>query len=294
MLPALFLLNMNVEPRRSGWEKLFWKFKKMFVVSPCQEELDFCVVLIHKERGIISMPWDDADDFSPADDDNDDEPDDWSEEQWEAFLREQDERSRKMMELLDKYGHDQQGFRKAMEELGHGKIFEELDRRAAEMRDQPQAEPEDEEEAIDQVLMASRYASEDAGAPPPYRHPLGTAAHELTLLVLHSLDGHEEIDSREHPLVIFSDAFLDATGGLAGAGYMREWDDDPDFPSPRNLKIVELKRALKNLLNGLSQLEKVERQKLLPSELCEPIRLRSVALLDDLRAELKLVRGMGA
>jgi hypothetical protein len=60
------------------------------------------------------MPWDDLEDFTPADGDNDDDPDDWSEEQWEALLRESDERSRKMMELLDKYGHDQQGFRKAM------------------------------------------------------------------------------------------------------------------------------------------------------------------------------------
>jgi len=237
------------------------------------------------------MSWDDPDDFTPADGDND--PDDWSEEQWETYLRESDERSRKMMELLDKYGHDRQGFRKAMEELGHGEIFEEIDRRAAELENQPQVEPEDEEEAIDKVLMESRYAAEAAGAPPPYQHSLGIAAYELTLLVMRSLDGHEEIDSREHPLVVYSNAFLDATDGLAGAGYMREWDDDLDLPSPRNLKIVELKRALKNLVNGLSQLEKIERRKLLPSELCEPIRLRSVALLDDLRAELRRVRGMG-
>ena len=215
------------------------------------------------------MPWNDHDDFDAEDEgDEDDDPDDWSEEQWEVFLRERDERNRRMMELLDKYGHDEHGFRKAMEELGLGEIFQELDRRAAELHDQPETEQEDENEKIDKVLRKSRYANEDADAPPPFRHPLGIAAHELTVLVLHSLDGHDEIDSRDHPLAVYSNAYLDATGGLARAGYMREWDDDLDIPSPKNLKIVELKRVLKNLVNGLSHLEKVEQQKMLLPEVC--------------------------
>lgn len=230
--------------------------------------------------------WDDDDDFDFDSDDKEDDPDDWTVEQWEADLKRRDERDRKFRELLDKYGHDEAGFRKAMEELGFGKIYEDLDRLAAESQDQPAEDEEDREEKIDKVLRESRYANADFGKA-GFRDPLGQAAYELTVRVLNSLDGHDEIDSREHPLVMFSGAFLDAQGGLARMGYMREWDDEFDFSPAKNLKIAELKRVVKNLVKGLGQLEMVERQKLLAPEICAPIHEQAVALLDDVRAELR-------
>jgi len=231
---------------------------------------------------------DDPDDFKDDDeDDDDDDPDDWTVEQWEADLQRRDERDRKMMELLDKYGHDDAGFRKAMEELGLGKIYEELDRRAAEMEDQPEAEEEvDDEERIDKVLRESHYATEDFNRG-DFRHPLGNAAHALTLMVLQSANDHDEIDGPDHPLVLYSRAFLDAQGGLARMSYMRYWDDEFDFSPPKNLKIAELKRVVKNLVKGLANLEMVEKQKLLASEVCAPIREQAVIVLDDVRAELR-------
>jgi hypothetical protein len=234
--------------------------------------------------------WDDPDDFDPDDEDDEaGDPFEWTEEQWEAELQRQDERNRKLAELLDKYGHDEAGFRKAMTELGLGEIYEELDRLAAEQQDQPEEE-EDEEEKIDQVLRESRYTERDF-TKPDFRHPLGHTAHELTLMVLNSTKGHDEIDSPDHPLVVYTRAFLDAQGGLARMGYMRRWDDEIHFEQPKNLKIVELKRAVKNLVKGLGQLDMVERQKLLATEICEPIRQYAVALLDDVREELRRLRG---
>jgi hypothetical protein len=236
--------------------------------------------------------WDDPDDFDFDDeDDKEDDPDDWTVEQWEADLKRRDERDRKMMELLDKYGHDEAGFRKAMEELGLGKIYEDMDRLAAEQQDQPEEddEEEDDEEKIDKVLRESRYANDDlrkAG----FRDPLGQTAHELTLMVLKSLEGHDEIDSREHPLALYSGAFLDAQGGLARMGYMRKWDDEFHFSPAKNLKIAELKRVVKNLVKGLGQLETVERQKLLAPKVCAPIHQQAVALLDGVREELRRLK----
>jgi hypothetical protein len=196
-----------------------------------------------------------------------------------------------MMELLDKYGHDEAGFRKAMEELGLGKIYEDMDRLAAEQQDQPEEEEEedDEEEKIDKVLRESRYANNDLSKA-GFRDPLGSAAHELTLMVLKSLEGHDEIDSRDHPLVLFSGAFLDAQGGLARMGYMREWDDEFHFSPAKNLKIAELKRVVKNLVKGLGQLEMVERQQLLAPDVCAPIHQQAVALLDEVREELRRLK----
>ncbi len=232
--------------------------------------------------------WDDPDDFDDEDAGDEEGEEEWSEEQWEAYLRKEDERHQKLMELLDKHGHDEKGFRKAMEELGYGEVFRELDRRAAE-RQEP---PEEEMDHVDKVLWESRLAAERETGP-HYRHPLGQAAHELTYMVLKALDGHDEIDSRDHPLAVFSGAYLDATGNLAGIGYMREWDDDfdLDLDTPKNLKIVEIKRAQKNFVKGLGLLETIERQGSLPAKLCTPIRLRTVALLDELRAELRQLRG---
>ncbi|GEM_PF-4087428 len=227
--------------------------------------------------------WDDLDDLDDEGDEEDD-IENWTVEQWEADLKRRDERDRKMMELLDKYGHTEAGFRQALIELGLGKIFEDMDRLAAEQHDQPAEE--DDEERIDKVLRESRYANEDLSHA-SLRDPLGQAVHELTLMVLKSLDGHDEIDSREHPLVLFSGAFLDAEGGLARMGYMREWDDEFHFSPPKNLKIAELKRVVKNFVKGLGQLELVERQKLLPPEVCAPIHQQAVALLDDVRVELR-------
>ncbi|MDZ7291706.1 MAG: hypothetical protein ONB44_22640 [candidate division KSB1 bacterium] len=235
--------------------------------------------------------WEDFDDFDFDADDEGDEEDGsniWTVEQWEAELQERDERHRKLAELLDKYGHDEAGFRKAMAELGLGAIFEELDRLAAEQENQPgvEDEEEDHEEQIDKILRASRYATEDFEKA-NFRHPLGNAVYELTLMVLKSLEGHDEIDSRAHPLVVFSGAFLDAMDSLAGSGYMREWDDDFHLSTPRNLKIAELKRAVKNLVKGLNELENVERQNLLVPEICAPIREHAVELLDEVRLELR-------
>jgi hypothetical protein len=69
--------------------------------------------------------------------------------------------------------------------------------------------------------------------------------------------------------------------------YMRHWDDESDWRPPKNMKIAELKRVLKNLIMGISQLEKVEQQKLLAPEVCEPIHQQAVAVLDDVRKELR-------
>ncbi|MFQ5708710.1 MAG: hypothetical protein ACE5HO_14740 [bacterium] len=229
--------------------------------------------------------WEESEEFE--------DPDDWSEEQWEAFLQERDERDRRMMELLDKYGYDERGFRKAMEELGLGELYDELDGRADELEQlQDLAEDEqDGEEEIDHILRESRSANHEAEEP-QYRHRLGQAAHELTTLVLDSLQGHDEIDSHQHPLAVYSGAYLDATGGLARLGYMSEWDDEEfDDDSPKNLIIVELKRVLRHLIHGLSLLDKIEQQKMLPAQVIAPIRLRTVAMLDDVRAELRQVRG---
>jgi hypothetical protein len=234
--------------------------------------------------------WDDPDDFDDEDDEDGDDPDDWTVEQWEADLKRREERDRKMMELLDKYGHTEAGFRKAMEELGLGKIYEDMDRLAAEQQDQlEEEEEEDDEEKIDKVLRESRYANNDLSKA-GFRNPLGQTAHELTLMVLKSLEGHDEIDSREHPLVLFSGAFLDAQGGLARMGYMREWDDEFHFSPAKNLKIAELKRVVKNLVKGLGQLEMVERQKLLGPEVCAPIHQQAVGLLDEVREELRRLK----
>jgi hypothetical protein len=235
--------------------------------------------------------WNDPDGFDDEDDEDDD-PDDWTVEQWEADIKRREERDRKMMELLDKYGHDEAGFRKAMEELGLGKIYEDMDRLAAEQQDQPEEDEddEDEEEKIGKVLQESRYANNDLSKA-GFRGPLGQTAHALTLMVLKSLEGHDEIDSREHPLVLFSGAFLDAQGGLARMAYMREWDDEIHFSPPRNLKIAELRRVVKNLIKGLSQLEMVERQRLLAPEVCAPIYQQAVALLDEVREELRRLKG---
>jgi len=236
--------------------------------------------------------WNDSADFDDDDANDDDANDDddsenWTVEQWEADLQKQDERDRKMMERLDKHGRDEAGFRKAMEELGLGKIFEELDHRRAERKNQPEAPAEDEEEPVDRILRESRAAAGDDE--PHFQLPLAQAAHELTLMVMRSVDGDGEVDSREHPLSLYCGAYLDAQGGLAGMGYMREWDDefDLDFEPPKNQKIAELKRVVKNYVKGLLHLEQVEQQNLLAPERCEPIRQHTVELLDEVRQELR-------
>jgi len=63
-----------------------------------------------------------------------------------------------------------------------------------------------------------------------------------------------------------SGAFLDAEGGLARMGYMREWDDEFHFSPPKNLKIAELKRVVKNFVIGKNTI----------SKLCKPgVRIRA-------------------
>jgi len=228
--------------------------------------------------------WNDPADF---DDEDDEDSENWTVEQWEAEMQKQDERDRKMMELLDKHGRDEAGFRKVMEELGLGKVFEDLDRRRAERENQPETPAEDEDEPVDKILRESRAAAGDDE--PHFQLPLAQAAHELTLMVMRSIDDHDEIDSREHPLSLYFGAYLDAQGGLAGMGYMREWDDDLDldYDPPKNQKIAELKRVVKNYVKGLLHLEKVERQNLLAPAVCEPIRRHTVELLDEVRQELR-------
>jgi len=225
--------------------------------------------------------WDDPADFDDEDDDDDSE--NWTVEQWEADLQKQDERDRKLTKLLDQYGYDEAGIRQALEELGLGKIFAEFDRRRAERKNQP----EDEEEPVDKILRESRAAAGDDE--PHFQLPLAQMAHELTLMVMRSMDDDAEIDSREHPLSLYCGAYLDAQGGLAGMGYMREWSDefDLDIDPPKNQKIAELKRVVKNYVKGLLHLEKVERQNLLAPEVCAPIRQHTVELLDEVRQELR-------
>jgi len=237
--------------------------------------------------------WDDLDDFDPDDDDDDDydeedDIDDWSVEEWEEDMKRREEQDRKLVELLDKYGHDSAGFRKAMTELGYGEFYEEMDRLEAELANHPELaeEEEDDEEPVDKVLRESRYATEDSRKD-EFRHSLGSAAHELTMMVLNSTKGHDEIDSREHPLVLHSNAFLDAQGGIARMSYMRRWNDESDWTPPKNMRIAELKRVVKNLVLGISRLEKVEQQNLLAPEICEPIRQQAVVVLDEVRRELR-------
>ncbi|MBN1350889.1 hypothetical protein JXJ21_15830 [candidate division KSB1 bacterium] len=195
-------------------------------------------------------------DFDDFDHDADDEnPNDWDENQWEAYFQEEDERHKRFEELLNKYGHTEEGIRNAFKEMGWD-ISEFEDDEAFDFEE----EDDDENYEIDDILekqygsWEADFMDEDA-EDERQAHPLFKKLHELLNEVLNSMK-NIEIENEEDPVVVFQRGLMEAMSKLIHAGY---YNFDAKFEAPRGLVLAALKRVRKSLFASLFIIPELKR-----------------------------------
>ncbi len=219
---------------------------------------------------------DDSDKYDPNNDDFED--DSWNEEDWENFFREEDERKRRLQELLDQYGFSEEGLRRAFQEMGYD--LPEPD----ESTDEPEEQPPPAQD-IDAIIAAEQSDWEEQmefGENYANAHPLFRACHQLLLKVVKSMK-HIWVDHRDHPIVVFQTGLFECMSKIIQAGYH---DFDEALEAERGLILAALKRARKSLLMSLFTIPKLAALKILSTTLLTQLRNQIIELLQLINREI--------
>ena len=226
----------------------------------------------------------------------------WDEYDWERFLQQQDRKTEKYMELLEKYLDDpnrdqiiakEMGWHHLLDENGKDwtadldNLFGQNHRAAKDDEDEedPDAEDEDDEDDEDDELLEDEddedldeddeEEDEDEEAENQYdRHPLYQAASALSVFVDQLFD--ESDPAAQHPAA----ARLTTSATLANVKLAAALtDDDVD---ELGMTIAYLKRALKAVTNALDATAQCEQEKLVDHEAAHELRSRIFQVRDGI------------
>ncbi|MDZ7261510.1 MAG: hypothetical protein ONB05_05325 [candidate division KSB1 bacterium] len=211
---------------------------------------------------------------------DDESPEEWDEDRWEAYFQEEDRKHQRFQELLDQYGDDEEGIKKAFEEMGWR--IPEMD--DAELEDSMDKEPED--QTLDERLEAEfgswepePFIEDDD----PLAHPLFKKIYQLCLEVTKMFQ-NIEVDSKEDPLVVFLNGLYEAMSKLIRAGYH---DLDSKLETPKGLMLACLKRVRKSLLSSLLILPGLKNQIHLKPGIFAYLHDETLSLLREINDEIK-------
>ena len=219
-----------------------------------------------------------------------DPEEEWDEHDYERFLKENDARTDKYMELLDKYGDSEEAEAKIAEEMGwlrEDQTEEELEQERMSSEEinaiceaaanEPPPEPDPQREGIDWIRTGKG----------DLRHPLQHRCFESAVKFWNAADdlGLGQLQDKDLDQFIFE--FQTTGAKLAGA--LNRIARGDDFTDP-SFTVAYLKRALDHLHKSQAGLEAVAPKKLLPEpmiaearkELFE-IREGILSLMDELR-----------
>src|SRR3989475_6985672 len=213
----------------------------------------------------------------------------WNEHDYEKFMKENDARTDKYMELLDKYGDSEEAEEKIAKEMGwlrelteeeaeeESRRIEEINAACEAALNEPEPEPDPHREGIDWIRI-------EGG---DLRHPLQHRCFESALRFWHQADELGLDKSADNDLGQFIFEFQTTGAKLAGAlnGIARGQSfTDAAFT------VAYLKRALDHLHKSEAGLEAVAPKKLLPETMVAEarkemfeIREGILHLMDELR-----------
>ena len=228
----------------------------------------------------------------------------WDEYDWERFLQQQDRKTEKYMELLEKYLDDPNRDQIIAREMGWHHLFDEngkdwtadldnlftqnhrsakdedddsdLDEDEDDLDDEDELEDEDDDEVDDADGLDDEEAEkeEDEAVNHYDRHPLYQAASALSVYVDHLFD--ESDPAAQHPAA----ARLTTSATLANVKLAAALtDDDVD---ELGMTIAYLKRALKAATNALDASAQCEQDKLIDHEGAYELRSRIFQVRDGI------------
>ena len=235
----------------------------------------------------------------------------WDEYDWERFLQQQDRKTEKYMELLEKYLDDPNRDQIIAKEMGWHHLLDEngkdwganldtlFSQREGSAKDQDEeADPEDEEDDLededdddldedeeeDDLDEDEEEDEEEAKAVNRYdRHPLYQAASALSVYIDQLFDAQDP--AAQHPAVVR----LTTSATLANVKLAAALsDDDVD---ELGMSIAYLKRALKAITNALDATTQCEQEKLLEETLAHELRGRVFQVRDGIITLMGLYRG---
>ena len=237
----------------------------------------------------------------------------WDEYDWERFLQQQDRKTEKYMELLEKYLDDPNRDQIIAREMGWHHLLDEngkdwganLDNlfgqregapKAAEKEDDDLDEDEDEDDDLDDEDEddldedededdddLEEEDAEDEKAESRYdRHPLYQAASALSVYIDQVFD--EQDPAAQHPAVVR----LTTSATLANVKLAAALsDDDVD---ELGMSIAYLKRALKAITNALDATTQCEQEKLVDELLAHELRGRVFQVRDGIISLMGIYR----
>lgn len=223
----------------------------------------------------------DYDDFDDEKDENN--PHEWDEEQWEAFFQEEDEKHRRFEELLDKYGHTEEGFKRAFRDMGW---------KIPDFEDEADLQEDDSDSKDIDDILESQYGnwepdfSEDIEDAERYAHPI---FKNLYRLINETLDSFKniEVESETDPVVTFHKGLMEALSKLFRAGY---YNLDVHFEAPRGLVLAALKRVRKSLFLSLFSISKLKQTNYINHQKLDHFHRGITDILRDVNSELSEAR----
>ncbi len=207
----------------------------------------------------------------------------WDEYDWERFLQQQDRKTERYMELLEKYIDDPNREQIIAREMGWYHLLDEEGREWAEDVDSLFDESE--------FVEAEDFGEESEEDAEGFEvHPLYQASFALTVSIDQLCEEHS--DARNHPLVVkLATQSAIASAKLAAALS----DDDVD---EIGMTIAYLKRALKAITSAMEAGVQLKREISLPPERCATlihrlfhIRDGIITLMGEFRSEWRRRHG---
>lgn len=195
----------------------------------------------------------------------------WTEHDYERFMKECDARTDKYGELLDKYGDSDEAEDKIAKEMGWSRELtedeaaeeqeriEEMNRACEEALNEPPPEPDPHREGIDWIRTESG----------DLHHPLQHRCFESAMKFWNQVDelGLETLEDKNLDLFIceFQTTSVKLGGALGGIANGRGYPDN-------SFTVAYLKRALDHLHKAQAGLEGVAPKKLLPDKMVSEAR----------------------
>ena len=227
-------------------------------------------------------------DFDDWDDDGgqDENPYEWDENQWEAFFQEEEERHQRFEELLNKYGHTEEGFKQAFKEMG----WEVPDIDDDDAFDDFEDDEDPESQDIDDILEKEfgdwepdlLGDEEEQG----FAHPLFQKLYHFLNESLESLK-NIEVENEDDPIVTFQKGLMEAMSKLFHAGY---YNLDAHFEAPRGLILAALKRVRRSLFSSLFTIAELKQLELLKLHKLNDFHSKLTDILRDVNHELSDTR----
>ena len=167
----------------------------------------------------------------------------WDEYDWERFLREQDLRTERYLELLEKYADHPERDALIAKEMG----WVDFDREEEELWDEIEGKGEAD-------TLSEEWEVEDSGVDQAEVHPLYQACFELTIWLDEALQARGEV-AASHPASLELLHQASIMGGKLAAAL-----SDPES-TELGMTLAYLKRALRAVNLGLNAYAEIHREK---------------------------------